>query len=91
MNGGYAMIDCKKLNLLSQSSQTISGLYNEVKAAVEAGKPMVAYNCEYGVGVPMTPISVMTIHQGDEYCCSASILQIWVKNDDTVRIVSLLD
>jgi hypothetical protein len=90
MIGGYALVDCNGLNLLAQSSQTKTGLFALCEKAVNSGKPIYAVNCVYGTGVKMTPISVMAIKQGDEYCFSASILQIWVKNDDTVRIVSLL-
>ena len=90
MNGGYSMVDCKKMNLLAQSSQTISGIFDASKNAIATGKPIIACNCEYGEGVPMTPIAVMAIEQGGEICFSASILQIWVNSSDGVRIVSLL-
>ena len=91
MNGGYIMIDCKGLNLLATESQTIDGLYAESEAALATGKPVIANNCEYGEGVPMSPISCFAIAQGGEFCFSASILQIWVASNDSVRIVSLLD
>ena len=51
---------------------------------------MFACNCEYGDGVPMTPIQVMTIVEDGTYICTASILHIRVGADDGVTIVSLL-
>lgn len=91
MNGGYVMVDCKKLNLLAQSSQTISGIFAACRKAVDSGKPIIACNCEYGEGVALTPIPVFTIEQGGEFCLSASILQVWVASNDAVRIVPLIN
>ena len=87
---GYIQIDCKGLNLLAQSSQTIDGLYSASAAAVDTGKPIIAVNCEYGEGVPMTPISVMAILEAGVYIFTASILQIRVASDDSVTIVPLI-
>ena len=91
MNGGYAMVDCKKLNLLAQSAQTISGIFAACRNAIDSGKPIIACNCEYGEGVPLTPIPVFAIEQGGEFCLSASILQVWVSSEDSVRIVPLIN
>lgn len=91
MNGGYVMVDCKKMNLLSQSAQTISGIYAASKNAVDSGKPVIAENCEYGEGVPLTPIPVFAIEQGGQICFTASILQIWVASNDSVTIVPLIN
>lgn len=90
MNGGYIMVDCGGCNLLADSAQTISGLYEKVKYAYESGKPIYAVNCVYGTGVPLTPIPVFMIKQGTSYCASSSILQVWVNENDGVNIVSLL-
>ena len=87
---GYISIDCKKLNLLAQESQTINGLYADCMDAIETGKPIYATNCEYGEGVPMTPISVMAIIEGGTIIFTSSILQIRVTSADAVTIVSLL-
>lgn len=92
MNGGYIMIDCKKLNLLSQSTQTISGLYANCKTAQESGKPIFANNLEYGENIPLSPVHVFAKNDGSEneyIVLTASVLQVWVKNDDTVTIVNL--
>lgn len=87
---GYVVVDCTGIDLLSQSSVTVDGIYAKVNAAYETGKPIFAVNCEYGEGVPITPMQVMCLHQGNEYCLTASILQVWVSDQDAVRIVSLL-
>ena len=87
---GYTLVDCKGMNLLSQSSQTIDGLYAASAKAVELGKPIIAINCEYGEGVPMTPIAVMAIVEDDTIVFTASILQIRVSSDDSVEIVPLI-
>ncbi len=84
------MVDCGGANLLAQSSQTISGLYAKCKTAVDSGKPILAYNCQYGSGVPMTPIPVFAILEAGVYIFTSSILQIRVANTDAVTIVSLL-
>ena len=39
MNGGYALINAKGLDL--KDPGTVSGLYDQIKAAVENEKPMV--------------------------------------------------
>lgn len=89
-NGGYVMVDCKKVNLLAQSAQTITGLYDACNEAIKTGKPVLACNCEYGEGVPMTPISVMMIEEAGVIIATASILQVRVASNDAVTIESLL-
>lgn len=90
VNSGYVMVDCGGMNLLSQSSQNIKGLYNKCKEAVDSGKMILAVNCEYGENVPMTPIPVMAIKESGNYIFTASILQITVESDDDVTISSLI-
>lgn len=90
INGGIAYIDCKGMNLLAETTQTISGLFEQCKAAIGNQKIIVATNCVYGTGVPLTPIPVFAIEEGGRFCLSASILQVWVNSDDEVTIVSLI-
>lgn len=90
-NGGTAFIDCGGLNLLAQSSQTIAGLYAQIKAGYEAGKQIVATNCVYGEGVPLTPIPVFTILEAGVFVSTASILQIRVTDKDVVTITPLIN
>ena len=90
MNGGYVMIDCGGLELTSQDSQNIPGIYDAVKAAVKANKPIMAYNCEWEDDV-MTPMNVMiTPRSSGNYIATASILQLEIEPDDDVTISSLV-
>lgn len=92
LKGGYTMIDCKGLNLLSQSAQTISGLYNDCKTAIATGKAVFAHNINFGVGNPMTPVPIMVNFESAEstsIVCTASTIQIWVASNDAVTIVNL--
>ncbi|MDT3386796.1 MAG: hypothetical protein LIR46_03380 [Bacteroidota bacterium] len=88
---GYVMVDCKKANLLAQSAQTVTGIYVNAKDAIDSGKPILACNCEYGVGVPLTPITVFAIIEAGVLIFTASILQIRVTDEDSVTVVSLLN
>ena len=90
MATGYVMVDCQSMNLLSQESQTINGLYAKSIEAFYTGKPIIAVNCEYGEDVPMSPIAVMAIQEDGVIVFTASILQIRVASDDSVTIVPLI-
>lgn len=89
MNGGYSIVDCKGLNLLAQSKQTIPGLYKAVAAAYGTDKLIIAENCVYGEGVNLTDIPVFAIIEAGVYILTASILQVRVSSDDGVIITSL--
>ena len=89
-NPGFATVDCKKLNLLAESSQTISGLYDSVKAAYGTGKEIIATNTEYGVGVPVSPFPVFVIIEAGVYILTSSILQVRVDPEDSVTIYNLV-
>lgn len=89
MNGGYFMIDCKGLNLLSETAQTISGLYAQCQTALKMMKPVYANNVKWG-SVPMTPISVMVNVDSGKIVCTASTLQVWVSETDSVTISNMI-
>lgn len=89
MNGGYIMIDCKGMNLLAESSQTITGLHAKFAEALASGKPILACNCVYGTGVKSSPIPVFMIKESTSYVATTSILQITVGADDSVTITNL--
>ena len=91
MSNGYIMVDCQSMNLLASESQTIPGLHARSIEAIDTGKPIIAVNCEYGEGVPMTPIAVMGIIEDGTVIFTTSILKIKVASDDTVTIVPLID
>jgi hypothetical protein len=90
IKGGYIMIDCGGLNLLTSEPQTISGLYAKVKKAHELNKPIYAVNCVDGSGVKMSPIHVFTINDSGTMIGTASILQVRVASDDSVTITNLI-
>ena len=86
---GYVSVDCTGINLLAGEKQTVTGIFAKSTEAINTGKPIYAINLQYGSGVPMTPVSVMAIYEGGKYCFSASILQIWVDDEDGVEVVNL--
>lgn len=89
MSNGYIMIDCTGVNLLAGEKQTVAGIFNKATEAYVSGKPIIAINLQYGENVPMTPVSMMAIFEGGKYCFSASILQVWVDDEDGVEVVNL--
>ena len=91
MNGGYINVDCDGMNLLAESAQIITGLYQRVKTAWTIGKPIYAYNCMWG-DLPISPIPVFAIPfpSSNEIICTLSTLQVIIKNDDTVTINNLI-
>lgn len=92
MVAGFQYIDCAGLNLLGGSTpQTKTGLYAKVKQALNIGIPMIAFNCIYGEGHPMSPIFVFA-QQEDAHTiiATSSILQIVITDEDSVTIQSLL-
>lgn len=84
------MIDCKGMNLLAQSAQTISGIYAKSLKAIATGKPIIANNCVYGTGVQMTPIPVFGRVVDNTIIFTTPISQISIASNDSVTIVSLL-
>lgn len=88
--GGTAMINCKGLELLSQSKVTVSGIYDQVTRAYKANKPVIVYNCTWE-GYLMTPISVMVnIRPSGNYIATASTLQLEIDPEDGVTIINML-
>lgn len=85
------MVDCSGLDLLAESTQTISGLYNKVKAAMATGKMIIAENMIWGDDGFISPISVFGIDMGSPYgiYLTASTLQIRVSPADVVTIVNM--
>lgn len=86
---GYILVDCTGINLLAGEKQTVSGIFSKSTEAYESDKPIWAVNLQYGSGVKMTPVPVMAIYEGGKYCFSASILQIWIDEEDGVEVVNL--
>ena len=91
MKGGYVLVDCKGLDLLSESTQTITGLYAKVKAAMATGKLIIAENMIWGDDGSISPVHVFAIDMGPTYgiYCTASTLQIRISPADVVTIVNM--
>lgn len=88
MESGYIMIDCKGFDLLSESAVTIDGIFNRLTEAITTGKVVVAHNLKWD-GVITSPYPVLVTKPDTRYCCTASTLQIWVTNEDSVSVVNL--
>ena len=91
--GGYAIVDCKGLDLTKGSTpQTINGLFARIKEVMPSGKPLLGYNCIWGSGVPVTPIYFFAIqYDTNTIICTASTLQIYITNEDVVTIVNMVE
>ena len=91
MKGGYVLVDCKGLDLTSESTQTITGLYAKVKKAMATGKMIIGENMVWGSDGTISPVHVFAIDMGSTYgiYCTASTLQIRVSPADVVTIVNM--
>lgn len=91
MKGGYINIDCSGLDLTKGATeQTIIGLYQTVKSAFKANKPIFAYNAIWGTNGIVSPIQVFVVDFGTKFVCTSSTLQINVTNQDKVTITNLI-
>ena len=87
MVGGYYLVDCEALDLTSESAVTKTGFWNKAKKALAQNKPLMAYNCLYGSGKPVSPVPCF-----GWYLSSSSIvivgatLHIIISNDDSVIV-----
>lgn len=93
LKGGYFMIDCKGLDLTSDSEQTISGLYAQMQKGLASGKPLMAYNCVWGSNSdsPLTPIHFFAQQWSEGLVVgTASILNITCSSADKVNVTSLV-
>lgn len=87
--GGYILVDCGGLNLLAESSQTISGFYKQCKEALATKKPIFAVNCKWG-DISISPFSVLGIQlEEDTITFTSATLQVVVDDDNEVTINNL--
>ncbi|MBR4954565.1 MAG: hypothetical protein IKY46_01465 [Clostridia bacterium] len=91
MKAGYVLVDCSGLDLLSETTQTISGLYAKVASAMKTGKMIIAENMIWGDDGTISPVHVFAIDMGSTYgiYCTASTLQIRISPLDVVTIVNM--
>lgn len=91
MNGGYINIDCSGLDLTKGvTKQTITGLYNNIKNAFKANKPIFVYNTNWGDNGIVSPIQVFVIDFGTQFNCTSATLRVNVTNQDKVTIDNLV-
>lgn len=91
MNGGYIMIDCTGLDLLSETSQTITGLYKKCADAMKTNKPVYAVNLTYGDYGPTTPVAVMLLQNGaNQISASSMTLRLDITSADAVTITNYI-
>lgn len=90
MNGGYVMIDCTGLDLTKgQTPQTISGMFDLVKDAMETNKPMYCVNANWD-GAYISPIQVFAVEFPGYIIVTASTLQVTVTEEDVITITSMV-
>ena len=72
MKGGYFMAEVDA-DLSKTTKQTITGVYNLAKKAVESGKSIIIYGMNYD-GKKSTPISVFGWLDGETYIFSDGLI-----------------
>ena len=89
-NSGYILFDCGGLDLNDSTEQTIDGIYDRAKAALTAGKLVLATNCVMS-GMSCTPCSVIAWDQGsDGIIATGHTLRITIAKDDGVTVTNLI-
>lgn len=79
MKGGYFMVDLDGLSFASSSSQSKTGIYSQLVAAISQNKPVIGYGATYGAGKPATP-TLLSVHRQNSTTIYAytGVLQISV-------------
>lgn len=80
MNFGYASVDATGYDYSSNSSQTVTGLYNQVDKAYKSGMPILLYGWDYN-DVPLSPMYVYVMPSTNAYIIDGKIS---VSNADAV-------
>ena len=93
MNGGYVMLDAAGIDLTAQSSKTVSGMFAKCQEVFDTGKPVFAYNLEWGTGSnqALSPLPVFLQKWSSTlFVATCSILKVTVTNEDSVTVESLV-
>ena len=91
MNGGYFLLDCTGLDLTKDTAQSITGCWQNVVKAIKSNKPIMAYNCIYGSGKPVSPVECFGWYlANDEIVIVGATLHIHVKNNDTATVLDVV-
>ena len=88
--GGYVLVNCGGLELNDNTEQTITGIYNRAKAALDSGKPCYACNCLMNDGA-VSPVSVAA-WQEDAHTIIATghVFRVSIADDDGVTVTNLV-
>lgn len=90
MNGGYFLLDCTGLDLTKDTAQSITGCWQNAASAIASNKPIIAHNCVYGSGVPVSPVTCFGWYiASDEIVIVGATLHIHVKDDDTATVLDV--
>ena len=90
MNSGYILVDCGGLELNSDSTQSITGLYNRAKAALATGKPVFAVNCLMNDGY-CSPVSVAAWQENSTtIIATGHVFRVSIESDDDVTVTNLI-
>lgn len=90
MNGGYYLLDCTGLDLTKDTAQTITGSWQNCVNALASNKPIIAHNCVYGSGVPVSPVTCFGWYiASDEIVIVGATLHIHVKNNDKCTVLDV--
>lgn len=88
-NSGYVLVDCGGLDLNDSTTQSIDGLYNRAKAAIDSGKLPIVTNCVMS-GASCTPTAVIAWEEGNNIIATGHVLRITIEKDDDVTVVNLV-
>lgn len=90
MNGGYFLLDCTGLDLTKDTAQSISGCWQKAVDAIASNKPIIAHNCIYDTGVPVSPVTCFGWYiASDEIVIVGATLHIHVKDNDTATVLDV--
>lgn len=87
---GYIIIDCTGIDMLSEESQSLTGLYARVQEAINTGKPIYSTGLTWGEQGTMSPVEIFTVQFDGYVVCTASTIQIIVGADDSITINNLI-
>ena len=92
MTGGYIIADCGGLDLTKGSTpQTIDGIWDKAVAALASNKPIIAKNCVYGTGVPVSPVPAFGWYiDDDEIVIVGATLHIHIHDDDSLTVLDVV-
>ena len=93
LKSGYALVDCMGIDMTSAESQTKTGLYKKLKAALDSGKPLIGDGLIWGSNnnTPLSPVHFFAQQWNAHLIvCTSSIYSINVTDEDAVTVVSLL-